>query len=192
MAPTRPAANEIYLVCSMVATDGSTRLQMLPDGSTWFQMIPHGPRWPHQTTPTASQSEPKTIPNRSQNDPKLTPKTVSYFCGKTTIRARGESNRVPPGSDLPPSRAPNHYANPALGRRLPQISYAPKNTGLGLAPRIKLSSVHKYTTFGSSGSRISVFLMSLLKIGGFLWDLVKIHGSMGPWIHGSMDPWIHG
>ncbi len=63
----------------------------------------------------------------------------------------------------------------------------------GLAPRIKLSSIHKNTIWGSSGSRISVFLMFLISNRKlFLQDLDKVHGATGPWIHRSMDPWIHG
>ncbi len=34
------------------------------------------------------------------------------------LRARGESNQVPPGSDPPTSRGPNHYANPAPESRI--------------------------------------------------------------------------
>ncbi len=84
-----------------------------------------------ETMPKRCQNAPKTMPKRRQNATKTPPKrhqtppkrhqtppNPSHFhCflwEKHTIRARGESNRVPPGSDPPTSRGPNHYANPAL------------------------------------------------------------------------------
>ncbi len=96
-----------------------------------------------KTMPKRSQNDAKTMPKRSQNDAKTMPKrrqnaaktppkrrqnatktppplTFSlFFVGKHTIRARGESNRLPPGSDPPTSRGPDHYANPAPSLWLP-------------------------------------------------------------------------
>ena len=56
--------------------------------------------------------------------------TFSSF-RKNTLRARGESNRVPPGSDPPTSRGPNHYANPALESCLLGGFLCTGNTGPG-------------------------------------------------------------
>ncbi len=84
--------------------------------------------------PKPSQHDPEIIPKRSQSDPKLTQQNCFsniYICGKTTIRAWGESNRVPPGSDFPPSRGPNRWANPALESRLPSDFPSTKMQALG-------------------------------------------------------------
>ncbi len=53
------------------------------------------------------------------------------FFRKNTLRARGESNRAPPGSDPPTSRGPNHYANPALEPTSSAASYAQEIQALG-------------------------------------------------------------
>ena len=61
------------------------------------------------------------------------PKTSLFrrFSRKNTLRARGESNRVPPGSDPPTSRRPNHYANPAWNPGFSAASYAQEMQALG-------------------------------------------------------------
>ncbi len=76
------------------------------------------------TTPNRSQSNPKPtpiiIPNQPQNDPEPAPKPNLFLsrCGKTTIGARWQSNRLPPPSH-PQAAPPAPYANLALQYRLP-------------------------------------------------------------------------
>ena len=75
-----------------------------------------------KTMPKRNQNDAKPPPKRRQNAAKTPPKRYQtpppshfrcFLWGKHTIRARGESNRLPPGSDPPTSRGPDHYANPA-------------------------------------------------------------------------------
>ena len=88
-----------------------------------------------KTTPKRHQHATKTPPKRHQNA--TTPHMfIVFLWGKRTIRARGESNRLPPGSDPPTSRGPNHYANPAPEPRFLSGFLCTGNTGPGRAVRV--------------------------------------------------------
>ncbi len=88
-----------------------------------------------KTMPKRHQHATKTPPKRHQNA--TTPHMfIVFLWGKRTIRARGESNRLPPGSDPPTSRGPNHYANPAPEPRLLSGFLCTGNTGPGRAVRV--------------------------------------------------------
>ena len=98
--------------------------------------------------PKRCQNATKTPPKRHQNATKTPPPSHvrCFLWGKHTIRARGESNRLPPGSDPPTSRGPDHYANPAPepppSQRLPMHSkYRPWASSAR-----QLFSVQKNTT----------------------------------------------
>ncbi len=77
------------------------------------------------------------------------PKTSLFrrLSTKNTLRARGESNRVPPGSDPPTSRGPNHYANPAPESRLLSGFLCTGNTGPGRAVRVNCRPSRKTQLF---------------------------------------------
>ena len=66
---------------------------------------------------------------------------------KNTLRARGESNRVPPGSDPPTSRGPNHFANPAPEPHLLSGFLCTANTGPGRAVRVNCRPSRKTPLF---------------------------------------------
>ena len=68
--------------------------------------------------------------------PNIPKPNCSIFFGKNALRARGESNRVPPGSDPPTSRGPNHYVNPAPESRLLSGFLCTGNTRPGRAVRV--------------------------------------------------------
>ena len=100
--------------------------------------------------PTRCQNYSKMMPKRCQHDAKTTPKPYFFRCflwGKHTIWARGESNRVPPDSDLPTSRGPNHYANPAPDPRLLSGFLCTGNTGPGRAVRVNCRPSRKTQLF---------------------------------------------
>ncbi len=109
------------------------------------------------------QNDPKVTPMCSQSDPQMTPQT--YFPGvlSNSNTPREWGIELGPSALPATSRAPNHYANPALESCLPKDFLCTKNAGPGLALRVKSSSAHKNTTLGNSGSLISVFLMYLLE-----------------------------
>ena len=92
----------------------------------------------------------KTTPKRNQNAPKTPPTPSHFHCflwEKHTIRARGESNRLPPGSDPPTSRGPNHYANPAPETRLLRGFLCTGNAGPGRAVRVNCRPSRKTLLF---------------------------------------------
>ncbi len=97
------------------------------------------------------QNDAKMMPKRSQNDAK----TLFFRCllRKNTPR-EGESNRVPPGSDPPTSRGPNHYANPALEPRLLSGFLCTGNTGPGRAVRVNCRPSRKTRFFIFSTPKI--------------------------------------
>ncbi len=150
------------------------------------KMMPKRRQNDAKTMPKRCQNDAKTIPKRCQNDAKTPPKrrqtatktppkrhqnatkrhqtlTFSlFFVEKHTIRARGESNRLPPGSDPPTSRVPNHYANPAPEPRLLSGFLCTANTGPGRAVRVNCFRPEKHD-LGDTGSLISVRLTALLE-----------------------------
>ena len=71
----------------------------------------------------------------------------TYFCpvvcGKTTIRSRGNRTGCCPVPTSPPSRAPNHYANPALESPLPSDFLCTGKASPGRARVFFLSSAVK-------------------------------------------------
>ncbi len=108
-------------------------------GIIYNKSIPKPSQNDAKTIPERCQNDPKTMPKRCPNDAKTLPKPDFFPCflsEKHTIRARGESNRVPPGSDPPTSHGPNHYANPAPEPRLLSGFLCTGNTGPGRAVRI--------------------------------------------------------
>ncbi len=147
-------------------------------------------------TPKHPLTRPPNYPNRSPHHPKLTPTCPPNLTFPSVLWKNNNPHEggIEPGTApfRPPlERGPNHWAHPALEDRLHRDFLCTENTGPGLAPRIKLSSVHKNTTsrLGVLGAE-NLCLVFLFENILFLHDLDKIHGSMGPWIHGSMDPGI--
>ena len=106
-----------------------------------------------KTIRNRSENDPKTDRTRSENDPQTTPAdplnlTFPSFYDKTaTIRARRESNRVPPGSDLPSAAPPTTRLIPPCPPPSPQISFAPEIRALGEPARFLIIRRQKHDLF---------------------------------------------